>query len=118
MFTLSQFEVLTHKVTIYVPSTVDVDQDGTDLQQVTVEKVLASFSNWFGGATAEAASQGAWMNGETLVIEGVIKVYSFASADAINQHLADTLALSWEIKNEMRQSEVAFEYDDQLYRIK
>ena len=106
---------LDHRVSIYVPSTTDVDQQADNRQQV--ERVAGEFSRMFGGATATTAT-GFWQSESAgLVAESTTIVYAACTAEQLEEHLAEVVELARQIKWEMRQEAVSAEIDGTLYII-
>lgn len=104
---------LEHRVSIYVPGTVDTDKAADNRQQV--ERVAAEFSRMFGGATATTAT-GYWMSDTAgLVAESTTIVYAACTAEQLEKHLAEVVELARQIKREMRQEAVSLELDSCLY---
>lgn len=100
------------KVSIYVPSTVNVDEH-TD-NSVQVKRTITELAQMFGGATASKAV-GGWVcaNGET-VLEEVTIVYSFCSSVQLQENFAKVYAIAERIKNEMQQEAVTLEVNGQV----
>lgn len=106
---------LDHRVSVYVPGTVDTNQQTDNRQQV--ERVAAELSRMFGGATATTAT-GYWMSDTAgLVAESTTIVYAACTAEQINDHLPAVVELARQIKREMRQEAVSVEIDGALYLI-
>ncbi|MHB0937120.1 MAG: hypothetical protein ACYC6A_12095 [Armatimonadota bacterium] len=117
MQTLSSYFSLEHSLRLYVPGTVNVNEDAASQQETMVLRVLDNFSEWFGGATSYKA-EGAWKSPAAgLVIEKVTIVESYASTEAVEANLGNVLNLCEEIKAEMKQEAVALEYDNRLFLI-
>ncbi len=115
MRTLSHLYSLEHCIRLYVPGTVNVNEDAAALQEATVLRVLDSFSTWFGGATAYNA-KGAYKSAVAgLVMEPIVIVESYATSAAVNVNMEHVIALCESIKDEMSQEAVALEYDNRLY---
>lgn len=105
---------LTHKVSVYVPSTVDVNQSlNESAAKEIIHRVQREMSNLFGGATA-ITTEGAWVSqsGE-LVTEQVTVVYSFADVLA-SDVLVQIKTLAESLKVELKQESVAVEIDGML----
>lgn len=100
------------KVSIYVPSTTDVNVACDNSAQVKI--TISELAAMFGGATASNAV-GGWVaaSGET-IIESVTIVYSFCSSAALQTHFADVLAICERIKAEMKQEAVTLEVNGQV----
>ena len=103
------------KVSIYVPSTVDINTV-TDNTEVTKE-VMKRMSLLFGGATVET-KQGAWIceNGE-LVTESINVVYSFCTSEQYDKYFHDMIKLAKDICIAMNQEAVTFETVDETGKI-
>lgn len=100
------------KVSIYVPSTVNVNEVVDNKEQV--KRVITELSQMFGGATATEAV-GGWVcdNGET-VLEKVTIVYSFCNSDSLQKHFGDVYQICERIKKEMSQEAVTLEINGQV----
>ena len=100
------------KVSIYVPSTVNVNEKVDNGEQV--RRTITELAQMFGGATASKAV-GGWVceSGET-VLEDVTIVYSFCDSAQLHEHFADVYAIAERIKNEMMQEAVTLEINGQV----
>lgn len=100
------------KVSIYVPSTVEVNKEVDNKEQV--KRVITELSQMFGGATATEAV-GGWVcdNGET-VLEKVTIVYSFCNSESLQKHFADVYQICERIKKDMSQEAVTLEINGQV----
>lgn len=100
------------KVSIYVPSTVNVNESTENTEQV--KKVIGELAAMFGGATASKAV-GGWVcaSGET-VLEEVTIVYSFCTSEQLKEHFIDVYAIAERIKKEMAQEAVTLEVNGQV----
>ena len=106
---------LRERVAVYVPSTIDAVNDGSDISARMVERVAAALSEMFGGATI-TEGRGAWMSAEHgLIIEQVTIIYSYCNNDALEQNAARLHELAEQIRDEMRQEAVSVEINDELY---
>lgn len=106
---------LDHRVSVYVPGTINTNQQADNRQQV--EHVAAEFSRMFGGATATTAT-GYWMSESAgLVAEATTIVYAACTAGQLDEHLADVVEIAQQIKREMQQEAVSCEIDGTLYII-
>lgn len=100
------------KVSIYVPSTVNVNEKVDNSEQV--KRTITELANMFGGATASKAV-GGWVceSGET-VLEEVTIVYSFCSSEKLQENFAAVYAIAERIKKEMSQEAVTLEVNGQV----
>lgn len=103
---------LNSKVAIYVPSTINVNDECNNTQYV--KSTIKQLSTWFGGATATPAI-GGWVSaaGE-VVVENVSIVYSFCTTEKLQEYAADIIDLCKTIKHEMRQEAVTLEINGQV----
>ena len=99
------------KVSIYVPSTNDVDVPVDNSEQV--KSVIAELSELFGGATASNAL-GGWVceNGK-LLLERVTVVYSFCSSEKLDEYAERIIGICERLKKEMSQEAVTLEINGQ-----
>jgi len=103
---------LDSKVAIYVPSTLNVNEETDNTAQVM--NIIRKLSTLFGGATASDAV-GGWVSesGET-VIEKVKIVYSFCTSDQLKEHISTIIAICEELKTEMSQEAITLEINGQV----
>lgn len=102
-----------NKVTLYVPSTVDVDRPlDANAAESVVTRSLHLLAGRFGGATAIRA-QGAWLAENGLVLEGTTLVYAFSAQLTIDD-LTTVKAFCEALKVEMRQEAIAVEVNGEL----
>ena len=103
---------LDSKVAIYVPSTLNVNEETDNTAQVM--NIIRKLSTLFGGATASDAV-GGWVaeNGQT-VIEKVKIVYSFCTSDQLKEHISTIIAICEELKTEMSQEAITLEINGQV----
>jgi hypothetical protein len=103
---------LNSKVAIYVPSTINVNEECDNTQYV--KNTIKQLSTWFGGATA-TPTIGGWVSaaGE-VVVENVSIVYSFCTTEDLQKYAADIIALCESIKHDMRQEAVTLEINGQV----
>lgn len=103
------------KITIYVPSTVDVDKQVSNTKYVSA--VAEKLSVLFGGATSTPA-RGYWVseNGK-LVKESTTLVFAYADTQALEKHIDEVVELCEWLRNEMTQETVALELNGEMYFI-
>lgn len=103
---------LDSKVAIYVPSTLNVNEQTDNTTQVM--NIIRKLSTLFGGATASDAV-GGWVaeNGQT-VIEKVKIVYSFCTSEMLKQHIDSILQICEDLKSEMSQEAITLEINGQV----
>lgn len=104
---------LSHKVTVYVPSTVNVSKAVDNTEQV--ERVASALSGWFGGATSTPAL-GYWLSPAAgLVAEKTVVVFAYAAEDDLASHIEDVVDLCENVKHDMSQEAVALEIDGEMF---
>ena len=103
-------EVMTNRVEIYVPSTINLEgttknQTEKEFQKETL-KTISLFSSLFGGATYDTAT-GAWiMQNGKMVTERINIVYSFCRPTVLKQHFQRILTEANRIKADLGQEAV------------
>lgn len=106
---------LRSKVTVYVPSTVNVNEAIDNSAQV--ERVARLLSECFGGATASPVS-GYWVAADkSLVIEHTTMVFAFCDTASAEKYIDDVVRLCVSLKHEMGQEAIAMEYNGEMYFI-
>lgn len=106
---------LKSKITVYVPATVNVDQEIDNTAYV--ERVARLMSTAFGGATASPVA-GYWVaDDNSLVKEKTTMVFSFCDTAAAEKYIDDIVTLCYELKQEMGQEAIALEYNGAMYFI-
>lgn len=100
------------KVSVYVPSTTEVNKACDNSEHV--KRVITELSQMFGGATASKAV-GGWVcaSGET-VLEAVTIVYSFCTSEQLREHFEAVYGICERIKQEMSQEAVTLEINGQV----
>ncbi len=104
-----------HKVTVYVPRTVNVNEKLSDHEaNALITRATRVMSETFGGATIVNAA-GAWVaNSGELVTENTTLVYSFTDSLSTQKLLAVRDLLLW-LKATYGQEAVAIEIDNELF---
>lgn len=112
---LDKLVTLRHKVTVYVPSTTDIDKPIDNAAWVdATAKVLASA---FGGATSSPAV-GYWVSPSAgLVRENTTVVFAFADSDAFVANVDGILDHCEHMRDTLKQDAIAIEIDNQMYFI-
>ena len=112
---LENLFTLHHKVTIYVPATVDVDKEVDNAAQV--DAAAALLSGMFGGATSSPAV-GYWLTASgQLVKEKTTIVFAFAPENALESGIDEVVDFCDNLKTEMAQEAIALEVDGTMYFI-
>ncbi len=103
---------LNHTLEIFVPSTLDVNQQVDNSAQVQL--ALSFLGQVFGGATSSNA-EGVWRSEDSgLVTEQVTVVRTFVSQSALDAYLDQVIAFAADLKRDMKQEAVAISVDHQL----
>jgi len=107
-------EQLTHKITLFVPSTYEGNKPAKRLQKKVARKAASRFSVLFGGATATNAV-GFWMSKEKgLIPEKQILISSNCTASDKAAKLENVLSFAKAICKYMKQEAVSVEIDNVL----
>ena len=100
-------------VALFVPSTVDVDRETDNTEQV--DSALRMFSKVFGGATA-ADALGCWLSGAgSLVKERVTVVFSYCSTAQLDAGIDAVVQHAEALRSAMQQEAIALEINGELY---
>lgn len=103
------------KVTVYVPSTVNVNEQVDNTEYV--DKVAKCLSEWFGGATSTPA-RGYWVSDiDGLVKENTTVVFAYTNTEGLEQHIDEVVDLCEWLKQMMKQEAVALEINGEMYFI-
>jgi hypothetical protein len=103
---------LSSKITVYVPSTMNINEQIDNTKQV--EKTALLLSNLFGGATA-CPVLGYWNSPtEGLVKEHTTMVYVYCSDKDLQEHAEKVVDYCLELKKEMKQDAIAVEINGEM----
>ena len=106
---------LSHKVTIYVPSTQGTATEANNQKWIEASAVL--LSNCFGGATSTQAV-GYWVSdSEGLVKEHPVLVYAYAQEQDFIKNIDLVIDFCYNMKQELQQEAISLEIDNKLYLI-
>lgn len=105
---------LKNKLTLYIPSTVNVSESlTTDAAEAVITKAVRLLSETFGGAT-EVKATGSWLSSNgTLVSEPVTLVYCYAAQFSTGD-LMKVKRFCEELKKELGQEAVALEINNRM----
>lgn len=100
------------KIAVYVPATVNVNEqiDNTEY----VKQTIGELADLFGGATATQAVGGWRCASGDVVLENTTIVYSFCTTEQLNAHFDDVYNICQRIKQEMQQEAVTLEVNGQV----
>lgn len=109
----SEMDSLNTKISIYVPSTIDIDKPVNNSEWI--EKTAVFFSDLFGGCTACNVS-GYWITqAKKLVQEKPVVVYSYTTEEKAQEAETKIIEYVQEMKKEMQQECISVEYNNRLY---
>lgn len=112
---LSELIPLKSKITVYIPSTVNVSEEIDNAPYV--ERVARLLSEAFGGATASPVA-GYWVaDDNSLIKEKTTMVFAFCDTAAAEKYIDDIVTMCYELKHEMGQEAIALEYNGDMYFI-
>ena len=96
-----------NKVSVYVPSTVNVNKRIDNKKQVMA--IIKQMSLLFGGATSYECVGGWVADSGDIVTEQINIVYSFCDKQSLHSNLANVINICQQIKKEMKQEAVTLE---------
>ena len=107
---------LSSKITVYVPATINVNEqiDNTPY----VDRLASLLSKCFGGSTSTPAL-GYWMdtNNNELIKEKTTMVFAYCKDQDLEKHI-DTIIIACEnLKTELNQQAIAMEINGEMYFI-
>lgn len=106
MFTLS------NKVTVYIPATVNINENIDNTKYVDAAATL--LSNLFGGATATEAF-GFWVSPTAgLVKEKTTMVFAYAGENELRNGIDKVVDFALDLKKELNQDAVAVEINGEM----
>lgn len=106
---------LSSKITVYIPSTTDIDKE-TDTTAY-VDSCATLLSNCFGGATATNAL-GCWTSPTAgLVKEKTTLVFAYCTTEQLDEHIEKVIDFCMNMKTELKQDAIAMELNGEMYFI-
>ena len=106
---------LSSKVTVYVPATININEEIDNSKYV--DKAATLLSDCFGGATSTDAL-GYWTSPTVgLVKEKTTMVFAYAGEDDLKKNLDKVIDFCENLKSEMSQDAVALELNGELFFI-
>ncbi len=104
---------LSSKVTVYVPSTIDINVSIDTSEWVDTTATL--LSNCFGGATS-AETLGYWTSPTAgLVKERTTMVFAYCSDTDLQNHIEAVIDFCEHMKQELKQDAIALEINGDMY---
>ena len=115
MRTLKNCIKLSCQVKIYVPSTINTDEEVDT--SLWVDRTLFLLSNEFGGATS-TKSLGAWISNKgELIKENVTLVFAYAKQNQLEVSIDKIYDFCLHMKSALSQEAIAFEVNGELYLV-
>lgn len=106
---------LSSKITVYVPSTKDINI--TIDNSAYVDACATLLSNCFGGATS-CKALGYWVsNTQGLVKEHTTQVFAYCSGTDLQNHIEKVIDFCEAMKKELTQDAIALEINGEMYFI-
>ncbi len=106
---------LSSKITVYVPSTIDINKEIDN--SIYVEKIAALLSECFGGSTSSLAL-GYWKSPTTgLVKEKTTIVFAYCNESDLQNNVDKVITACEELKEELTQDAIALEINGDMYFI-
>lgn len=103
---------LSSKVTVYVPSTMDVDNPIDNTKYV--DGVAKRFSEWFGGATSTPTIGYYSSQKSGLVKERSVMVFAYCSDTDLQEHIEEVIQLCVDLCISMKQESIALEVNGKM----
>lgn len=108
---------LSCSVSVYVPSTKNVNEVLSEsAREEYVKMVLEALSNLFGGATSYDA-KGSWVSNKGLVLEDIKVCKSYCTSEQLKAGVDKVIGLCQELKSELGQEAISLEINNKLYFI-
>lgn len=109
--TLKNLIALSNNVKIYVPSTIEANQEHDS--SLEINKTLSFLSSIFGGATL-----GCWFStNHGLIKEKIFICESFCNSNQLDQHIESIIEYCEQLKTELKQESIALEVNNILHLI-
>ena len=106
---------LSSKITVYIPSTTDINKEIDNTKYVN--KTATLLSECFGGATSTPAL-GYWTSPTAgLVKEKTTLVFAYADENSLNENLEKVIDWCENLKTELSQDAIALELNGEMYFI-
>lgn len=104
---------LSSKITLYIPSTININQKIDNKKYV--EEAALLLSNCFGGATS-CEVLGYWNSPSAgLVKEKTTMVYAYCDTEGLKNHLDEVIDFCYELKEELKQDSVTLELNGEMH---
>ena len=106
---------LASKISVYVPSTVDINKKVNNKKQV--DETATLLSECFGGATSTTAL-GYWVSPNAgLVKEKTVLVFAYCDNTSLENNIDKVIEHCEKLKKEMSQDAIALEINGEMYFI-
>jgi len=106
---------LSSRVTIYIPSTINVNEEIDNSKYV--DRIAGNLSQYFGGSTSTPAL-GYWLSQNNgLVKEKTVMVFAYCSDKDLQSNIDNLITDCEALKNELSQESIAMEINGELYFI-
>lgn len=106
---------LSSKITVYIPSTIDINKNINNKKYV--DEAASMLSRFFGGATS-CPVLGYWMSPSAgLVKEKTVMVYAYCTDDDLQVHAEEVIDYCESLKKELKQDSIAMEINGEMYFI-
>ena len=106
---------LSSKVTLYIPSTVNINEDIDNRKYI--DEAASLLSRCFGGATS-CQTLGYWMSPSAgLVKERTVMVYAYCTDEDLQKHAEEVIDYCERLKKELKQDSIAMEINGEMYFI-
>lgn len=106
---------LSSKITVYVPSTINISEEIDNTRHV--EKIASLLSECFGGSTSSLAL-GYWTSpSQGLVKENTTIVFAYCNESDLQNNIEKVITECENLKQELKQDAIALELNGEMYFI-
>ena len=114
MKTLSNLICLESNIKVYLPGTINVDQEIDNTRYVDI--ALNLFSGLFGGSTKYEAI-GTWIGVKGLIKERINVIESYCTEKQLKDNINEVIEFCEKLKYELNQEAISLEVNNKLYLI-
>lgn len=105
---------LSSKITLYIPSTKEVNREIDNAEHV---EQAAKLLSWLFGGSTSTPGLGYWISNKGLVREKVDLVFAYASEKDLKEKIDQVVDYAERLKKELSQESIALEINGEMYFI-
>ncbi len=114
MKTLNNLICLESNIKVYIPGTINVDQEIDNSKYIDI--ALNLFSGLFGGSTKYEAI-GTWIGEKGLVKERINVIESYCTEKQLKDNISEVIEFCEKLKYDLNQENISLEVNNKLYLI-